>query len=305
MLNFWPGASVARPPGRGRGQGGAVPIGSERRRAGCAGKGGTVRKNRLRERWAEGRKTVNGWLAVPSAFSAELMAHQGWDSLTVDMQHGIVDYQAAVTMLQAISTTGAVPMVRVPWREPGIVMKMLDAGAYGIVCPMVNDRREAEELVSFGRYAPAGRRSFGPIRAQLYGGADYPRHANEEILLIAMIETAEALANLDEILAVEGLDAVYVGPADLALSLGCTPGFDPTEPRVLDAIGEILDKAKAHGRFAGIHCGSPDFARRMWARGFDFVTLLSDARLMAMKAGEVLNAVRADEGNGEAGGGSY
>ncbi len=262
-----------------------------------------MRENRLRKLWAEGRKTANGWLALPSAFGAELMAHQGWDSLTVDMQHGVVDYQAAVGMLQAVSTTGVVPMVRVPWREPGIVMKMLDAGAYGIVCPMINSREEAEELVSFGRYAPIGRRSFGPIRAQLYGGADYPRHADREILLIAMIETREALANLDDILAVEGLDAVYVGPADLSLSLGCAPGFDPAEPRVLAAIEEILDKAKARGRFAGIHCGSPAFARRMWNRGFDFVTLLSDARLMAAKAGEVLAALRGGTADGEEGGG--
>jgi len=261
-----------------------------------------VRKNRLREHWAEGRRTVNGWLAVPSAFSAELMAHQGWDSLTIDMQHGITDYQTAVGMLQAVSTTGVVPMVRVPWREPGIIMKMLDAGAYGIICPMVNSRAEAEELVAYGRYAPAGKRSFGPIRAQLYGGADYPRHANDEILLIAMIETGEALADLEEILAVEGLDGVYVGPADLALSLGCTPGFDPTEPRVLEAIDRILERARAHGRFAGIHCGSPGFARGMWEKGFDFVTLLSDARLMAMKAGEILAAMRAVESGGSEGG---
>ncbi len=262
-----------------------------------------MRKNRLRELWGEGKKTVNGWLALPSAFGAELMAHQGWDSLTIDMQHGIVDYRTAVGMLQAVSTTGVVPMVRVPWREPGIVMKMLDAGAYGIVCPMIDNREEAAELVSFGRYPPLGRRSFGPIRAQLYGGADYPRHADGEILLIAMIETKEALANLDDILAVEGLDGVYVGPADLSLSLGCTPGFDPTEAPVLDAIAEILGKAKARGRFAGIHCGSTGFARRMWEKGFDFVTLLSDARLMAAKAGEVVSAMRATEGVGEGSGG--
>ena len=132
-----------------------------------------MRENTLRRAWATGRKTVNGWLSIPNSFAAEVMAHQGWDSLTVDMQHGVVDYQAMVGMLQAISTTATVPMVRVPWLEPGIMMKSLDAGAYGVICPMVNSAEEAEEFVSYCRYPPRGQRSFGPIRAMLYAGADY------------------------------------------------------------------------------------------------------------------------------------
>ena len=101
------------------------------------------------------------------------MAHQGWDSLTIDLQHGVVDYQTAVGMLQAISTTAVVPMVRVPWLDPGIVMKMLDAGSYGVICPMINNRDEAETFVRACRYPPRGSRSMGPIRATLYAGDDY------------------------------------------------------------------------------------------------------------------------------------
>jgi len=157
-----------------------------------------MRENPLRRIWAEGRAAVNGWLAIPSSFSAETMAHQGWDSLTVDMQHGVVDYQTAVTMLAAISTTDVTPLVRVPWLDPGIIMKMLDAGAYGVICPMVNTVADAETLVGACRYPPAGRRSFGPIRALLYAGADYPKHANETVIAFAMIETQEALDNLDQ-----------------------------------------------------------------------------------------------------------
>jgi 4-hydroxy-2-oxoheptanedioate aldolase len=121
-----------------------------------------MRENKLRRLWTSGGAAVNGWLAIPNSFSAETMAHQGWDSLTVDMQHGVVDYQAMVTMLQAVSTTETVPMVRVPWLEPGILMKALDAGAYGVICPMVNSRADAQNLVAWTHYAPRGTRSFGP-----------------------------------------------------------------------------------------------------------------------------------------------
>ncbi|MDB5945909.1 MAG: hpcH/HpaI aldolase/citrate lyase family protein, partial [Ramlibacter sp.] len=140
-----------------------------------------MRANRLRTLWKSGTTAVNGWLAIPNSFSAETMAHQGWDSLTIDMQHGVVDYQAMVTMLQAISTTETVPIVRVPWLEPGALMKALDAGAYGVICPMVNTREDAQKLVAWTHYAPRGTRSFGPVRATLYGGADYPQHANDTI----------------------------------------------------------------------------------------------------------------------------
>lgn len=264
-----------------------------------------MRTNRLRRIWQRGDRTVNAWLGIPSSFSAEVMAHQGFESVTVDMQHGIVDYQAAVAMLQAISTTDAVPLVRVPWREAGIVMKMLDAGAYGVICPMVNSRAEAEELVSFCRYAPLGQRSFGPLRASIYGGPDYYEHANAEVLVFAMIETRKALDNLEEIVTVEGLDGVYVGPADLALSLGYRPGFDPTDAEVVDAIGHIVRTAKAKGLFAGIHSGSPAFTRRMWELGFDFSSILSDARMMALKAQEILREARGEGGASAEGGGSY
>ena len=191
-----------------------------------------MRDNRLRTLWNADAPAVNGWLAIANSFSAEVMAHQGWDSLTIDLQHGVVDYQAMVGMLQAISTTDTVPVVRVPWLEPGILMKALDAGAYGVICPMVNSREDAQRLVAWTTYAPRGTRSFGPVRATLYGGADYPQHANETIVTLAMIETAKALDNLDAILSVEGLDAVYIGPSDLSLALGCKPAFDEVDPKV-------------------------------------------------------------------------
>ncbi len=259
-----------------------------------------MRANKLRQIWADGGAVVNGWLAIPSGFSAETMAHQDWDSLVVDMQHGINDYSSLVPMLTAISTTDVVPLVRVPWLEPGIIMKSLDAGAYGVICPMVSNQGEAEKLVSYCRYPPKGNRSFGPVRATLYSGADYWQHANDTVVSFEMIETAESLDNLDAIMSVEGLDAIYVGPADLALAVGCKPGFDPEEKVVLDAIKLICATAKKHGVIAGIHCGSSRYAKKMIDMGYQFVTLLGDARLMAMKAAEILSEMRegADAGGG-------
>jgi 4-hydroxy-2-oxoheptanedioate aldolase len=254
-----------------------------------------MRANRLRELWKSGSAAVNGWLAIPSSFSAETMAHQGWDSLTIDLQHGVVDYPAMVTMLQAISTTATVPVVRVPWLEPGILMKTLDAGAYAVICPMVNTRQDAQNLVAWTHYAPRGTRSFGPVRALLYGGADYPTAANDTIVTFAMIETAKALDNLDDILSVEGLDAIYIGPSDLSLALGCTPTFDDVDPKAAQAIDHILARAQAHGVVAGIHNGTPEAALKRIARGFQFVTISSDARLMAAGAQQVLSKMRASD----------
>lgn len=262
-----------------------------------------MRENRLRTLWKNDQAAVNGWLAIPNSFSAETMAHQGWDTLTIDLQHGVVDYQAMVTMLQAISTTPTVPVVRVPWLEPGIIMKTLDAGAYGVICPMVNTREDAQKFVAWSSYAPRGTRSFGPVRALLYGGADYPQHANDTIVRFAMIETAQALDNLDQILSVEGLDAVYIGPSDLSLSLGCRPVFDDVDPPVAQAIDHIVERATAHGLKAGVHNGRTDVALARIAKGFRFVTVSSDARLMAAGAQEILKGMHAS--SGPAPGGAY
>ncbi len=251
-----------------------------------------MRENRLRTLWQADQAAVNGWLAIPDSFAAETMAHQGWDTLTIDLQHGVIDYQAMVTMLQAISTTATVPIVRVPWLEPGIVMKSLDAGAYGVICPMVNTREDAQKFVAWTSYAPRGSRSFGPVRALLYAGADYPQRANETIVRFAMIETAQALDNLDAILSVEGLDAVYIGPSDLSLALGCRPVFDDVDPPVAQAIDHICERAKAHGVVAGVHNGVPDVALARVAKGFRFVTVGSDARLLAAGSQQVLARMR-------------
>ncbi len=196
-----------------------------------------MRKNTVREIWARGEAVVNGWLSIPSGFSAEVMAHQGFDSLTVDMQHGVVDYQVGVSMLQGISTTGVIPLARVPWNDPG-------------------------------------------------------DHANSDVIVMPMIETAEAVKNLDEILTVPGVDAVYVGPSDLSLALGCKPRLDQTDAPVVEAQQVIVKACKKHGVIAGIHNATAAYAVKMIEQGYQFVTLASDSRFMAMKAGEEIGVVR-------------
>ena len=253
-----------------------------------------MRENRLRKIWHEGGTAVNGWLHVPSSFSAEVMAHAGWDSLTIDMQHGPVDYASLVPMLQAISTTDTVPVVRVPWHDPGLIMRVLDAGCYAVICPMINTSEEAEAFVGACRYPPEGYRSYGPYRATLYGGEDYTDHANETVVTMAMIETQQALDNLNEILGVQGLDAVFVGPSDLGQSLGYGPGTDRGEPEVVEAIERILAAARDHGLAAGIFTGSPEYASRMAQKGFRFVTISSDVRLMASAAAGAVAALKGE-----------
>jgi 4-hydroxy-2-oxoheptanedioate aldolase len=251
-----------------------------------------MRENSLKAIWARGEAVVNGWLSIPSSFSAEVMAHQGFDSLTVDMQHGVIDYQAAVTMLQAISTTPTMPLARVPWNDPAHLMKVLDAGVYGVICPMISTREQAEALVQACKYPPRGFRSWGPVRASLYAGADYGDHANAEVVIMPMIETAEALKNLDEILSVPGVDAIYVGPSDLSLALGYKPRLDQTDAGVVEAQKKIVATCQKHGVVAGIHNNSAAYALRMIEQGYRFVTVASDSRVMAVKAAEEVAAVR-------------
>ncbi len=263
-----------------------------------------MRANRLRELFKNGGAAINGWLQIPTGFAAEVMASQPWDSLTIDMQHGPVDYQAALSMLQAMSHKDPVPTVRVPWNEPGIIMKSLDAGAYGIICPMVNTAEQAEQFVKSCRYPPHGFRSFGPTRALLYAGNDYPAHANEAVLTFAMIETKEAVDNLDAILDTDGLDGVYIGPADLCQSYGASERVDLKEPRMVAILDKILDGCKKRKLVAGIHTMDPGYARGCVERGYQFVTIQSDARLMA-GACQAAIAVARGEGGGDKASGPY
>ena len=210
-------------------------------------------KSRLRETWDSGKPALNGWLGIPSTFSAEIMSHQDFDSITIDLQHGLTDYSIAVPMMQAMSASDATMLCRVPWLEAGIIMKLLDAGAMGIICPMINSREEAEEFVGATLYSPDGYRSSGPVRANIIH-SDYHNSANNQIISLAMIETEQAVENAEAICSTPGLTGIYVGPSDLAISMGEDPGLDRKPGKVYDAIQHVLKTAKAAGIRAGLHC---------------------------------------------------
>ncbi len=249
--------------------------------------------NKLKQIWQSGGAALNGWLAIPNGFSAETLAQAGWDSVTVDMQHGVQDYLSAVTCFQAIQPHGVLPMVRVPWNEPGIVGKVLDAGAYGVIAPMINTEAQARAFVAACRYPPAGARSNGPIRAGIYGASTgYQKTANEEVLCIPMIETAEALSNLDAILDVPGIDAIYVGPSDLGFSLGLIPILDREEPQIIEIYERLIRETSKRGIAAGIHCGSVAYAKRAVGMGFKLVTVGSDATFIAQGAKATVTGFR-------------
>ena len=239
-----------------------------------------MRPNRLRQIWTEGKPVINGWISLGSAQAAEFFAGCGWDSVTIDGQHGLVSYSELFAIMQAISAQPVTPLVRVSWNAPGEIMKALDAGAYGIICPMINSRAECEAFVQACRYPPDGYRSFGPTRAAMIAGADYASAANGEILCFAMVETAEAMANLEAIAATPGLDGVYIGPSDLSLALGGKPDQDSQDPMRLAAFDRIQAACKAAGIRVGVHTNSVAYSKQMIERGFDLVTVGSDLRYL-------------------------
>ena len=237
--------------------------------------------NRVKQAWSRGETVIAGWLSIPSGYSAEVMVKAGYDALTVDMQHGVQDYHSLVACFQAMTPQGPVPMARVPWNEPGTIGKVLDAGAAGVICPMINTPEEARALVVAMRYPPLGARSHGPIRAGTYGEAGtYYRTANADIICMPMIETEQAVANIDAILDVPGIDAVYIGPGDLGLSMGMAPAIDREEPEILEHYETVLRACEKRGIYAGLHTATAAYAARMMQMGFRFVVLASDFVIM-------------------------
>lgn len=256
-------------------------------------------KNALNARLASGKACLNGWLAIPSGFSAEVMAKAGWHSITVDLQHGVQDYLTMVQCFQAIGAYPVTAMVRVPWNEPGIIGKVLDAGAWGVICPMINTAEQARDFVAACLYPPAGNRSNGPVRAGGYGepGNLYQEFANEELVILPMIETRQGVENLDEILDVPGISGVYVGPSDLAFSFGLRPTLDLEDTRILAAYARIIEETGKRGLIAGLHCAAPAYAARMIDMGFRIVTITSDASLLGQIARETVKEIQTSAGD--------
>ncbi|MDQ6773330.1 MAG: aldolase/citrate lyase family protein [Candidatus Dormibacteraeota bacterium] len=249
----------------------------------------------LRELWDSGRPTIGAWCVMPSAFAAELAGRSGVDWVCIDTQHGLIGYEQMAAMLQALSGTGTPAFVRVPWNAPDHIMKALDAGAQGVVVPMVNSAEEARQAVDSARYPPAGRRSWGPIRAALDVPDYSPAVANRRVVLAVMIETAEGVQAADEILSVAGVDAVYVGPNDLALAHGLPPSSDVEAEAHGRLVESVREAAARHGVVAGIHCGSVETALRWRDRGFRMLNVMSDAVVMRQGLAAIAATVRGAE----------
>jgi 4-hydroxy-2-oxoheptanedioate aldolase len=251
--------------------------------------------NKVKDLWSEGKPILHGWLSIGNPFTAEIMAAQGYDAISVDWQHGALDYASLLPMFQAMRASGVVVGARVPWLDPGSIMKALDAGAMQIICPMVNTAEDAARFVSYLRYPPLGQRSFGPTRAAFAQGAGIAEEANDRIIGWAMVETRQAMDNLDTIAATPGLDGIYVGPADLTLSLhggNYPPGFDREEPEIIEALQAIVAACRRNGIRAALHCGTAEYAARAIGWGFDMTTVSGDTRLLAGAAAASVKAFR-------------
>jgi len=249
-------------------------------------------KNPLKAAWAEGRTAFGLWSVVPGSVGAEILAEAGVDYVCVDQQHGVIDYDSMVPMFQAIRGGGAAPITRVLSNDPFLIMKALDAGAWAVIVPLVNSAEEAARAVSACRYPPRGMRSFGPVRAANVIGSRDPEELGGEVVCLVMVETREALERVEEIAATPGLDGIYVGPSDLALSLGLPPTLEVAEDEHAEAVRRISEACHERGIAAGIHSPSGDWARRHAEAGFDLVTVATDAPLLRGAALRELTVAR-------------
>jgi 4-hydroxy-2-oxoheptanedioate aldolase len=250
-----------------------------------------MRANALRELWRQGRPAIGCLLTLHSPLMAEVMGHVGFDWLGVDLQHSETNLAQIQGMFQAVSSTPAMPFTRVAGNDSILIQRVLDLGAYGIIVPYVQTVAEAQAAVRAAKYPPLGEHSWGPIRGVLYGGSDYFEHANDETVLIAMLETRQAVEHARDILAVPGIDACFVGPNDLGISYGQPPERG-VSPVVEDAIQAVLAAAQATGTVAGIQTFDAEEAAMRAAQGFGFIGLGSEVRLATAAARRELAATR-------------
>lgn len=234
----------------------------------------------IRDKWAKGETVFGLFAGIPCGFSAEIISGKGVDYVCVDQQHGVCDYTDMVEMARGIDARGSVPLTRVPANEAWIIGKCLDAGAQGIIVPLVNNRAEAAKAVAACRYPPKGERSNGPARAAMVMGTRDMKALGDGVLCFVMVETRDGLANVEDIAATPGLDGIYIGPSDLAISLGLGPGLDRDEPEHVAAVAKILAACQRHNIIGGIHTGSARSAKNFAAKGFRLVTFGGDAGLL-------------------------
>jgi 4-hydroxy-2-oxoheptanedioate aldolase len=246
----------------------------------------------LREIWKRGEPAWGGWCTIPSPWAAEVMGRAGFDYVNVDMQHGLIGYSDMVGMVQAIHDTDAAAIVRVPWNQPDHIMKALDAGAQGVIIPMVNSAEEARRAAGACRYAPTGYRSWGPVRSRFMLDDYTVANANADVIGCVMVETATGVEHVDEIVSTGGVDVIYIGPNDLAVSVGAPPTYAPEGGEHRRLIETIIDACKRHGKIAGIQCSGAEQGS-MWAeRGVRMASVVTDTVALLQTSRDVLSELR-------------
>lgn len=245
----------------------------------------------MHDAWKNNRTALGAWLFLREPAFAEAASRSGYDYVCIDLQHGLATFDKLSELLQAISCGEATPIVRAPWNEPWMIGAALDAGALGVIVPMINSAEEAKRAVAACRYAPSGSRSIGPVGAMIRFGTSYLQQANTRVLCIVMIETATAIGNLEEILAVPGVDAVYVGPADLSLTLDLPPGLDSAAPQFTDALEAVIDCCERHKVVPGIHSNSTLASKRHDA-GFRMISVSYDQQPLLESLNRDLDVAR-------------
>ncbi|HXG48249.1 MAG TPA: aldolase/citrate lyase family protein [Methylomirabilota bacterium] len=253
-----------------------------------------MKTNPVRSKLKRGEPSIGTWLTLPDPFVAQLMARTGFDWLTIEMEHTPTTIETAAQSFAIVAASGCVPLVRVPLNTVQNIKRVLDVGVWGVVVPLVNSRAEAEAVVRAARYRPLGERSIGgQLHAANFGtdAATYYARANDEILVVVMAEHVQAVENIDSILSVPGLDAVFVGPNDLHASMGLAPAFDSDASQFNDALRRILASAKRHGVAAGIHVLDAAQAQRRIREGWQFIAIASEAGFMLSKAAEITKAL--------------
>ena len=254
-----------------------------------------VFKNTVKEKLLKREPTIGAWLQAGSNVTAEVMAKAGFDWLMVDMEHGPGDMMTLLSQLQAVSAYDIVPFARAPWNDFVTIKRILDTGVQGLLVPYVNSAQEAAEAVKACKYPPEGFRGIAPSpRAGGFAmnGLDYLSHANDEIVVMIAIETPQGIECLDEILAVPGIDGIFIGPMDLATSMGffCTP----TAKAVQDNVRLIEKKVLDSGKFLGTVASDYAQAEKLYRRGYSFVTAMSDTTSLGKLAIATVDSFRAD-----------
>ena len=249
--------------------------------------------NPLKQLLKEGKPALGGWITLEGALKTEVFAKGGFDWMTIDLQHGALTLESARPLITAIEASGSSPLVRVPWNEPSIIMRALDAGAYGIIVPLVNSAEEAAAAVPAMKYPPEGIRSSGPWRAGISGVQNYQSWINNELVLMVMIETKQAVENVDAILSVPGIDGVYVGPSDLSLAYGLSPAPDQTDKEWNAALDSILAACKKYNVVPGI-AGNAKVAVKRLSQGFRFLEVSRDTTVLERGAREDVELLKSN-----------